>query len=404
MRLVQNAPSFGYDQLIQIKEFLGDWANLLGHEKAAYQILTELFTPQTITQDETRRKIAAWYIRFDLFAGIMGGGETKLSREWFAACEQHYRRQSRDRPGDVPAKIEDFLCAGRLLATDSTLLFSAKKKGTISDEEFTGKTRELLQQYADFGRTLETTFADPANFVKSFPNAPPPSEDDITDYHDPNFLYVEELFTMNYVLLDFWAIDLNFKHQLAGAHGQGPTPEMESLALKKCKMIEAIECSGLGLKGALLGCHGSLGIASLFLPKDKKHTDWCRRNFALMEQHGYVATYDDLSWILLTGLLSFVYPPTLRQYMSSVWGVDVSQWWLPNDEGYPTPVREVRDFIAYRAKAPPPSPDTMEAHVQDMSGIFTKLKFHAGTDSDQFSPTLERTNPYESSPEQLWQN
>jgi hypothetical protein len=104
----------------------------------------------------------------------------------------------------------------------------------------------------------------------------------------------------------------------------------------------------------------------------------------------------------------FVYPPVLRQHMSSVWSVDVTQWWLDNNEGYPAPVREVRDFIAYRARAPPPSPDTMDAHIQDISGIFLKLRFrdpsNPGTDSDQFSPSLDRTRAYESSPEQLWQS
>lgn len=216
----------------------------------------------------------------------MGGGETKLSREWFAACQEHYRRQSRDRPDDASARLEDFFCTSRLLATDSTLLVAAKKKGMIDDDEFNTKTRDLLQQFADFGRLVETTFAQPSNFVKSFPNPPEPSEDDITDYQDPNFLYLEELFTMNYVLLDFWAIDLNFKHQLTLLQQQTPTPEMEAIALKKCKMIEAIDQSGLGQPGALLGCQASLGIASLFLPKDKKHTDWCRRKFARIERLG----------------------------------------------------------------------------------------------------------------------
>lgn len=95
--------------------------------------------------------------------------------------------------------------------------------------------------------------------------------------------------------------------------------------------------------------------------------------------------------------------------MSAVWGVDVTQWWLPNNEGYPNAIREVRDFIAYRARAPPPSPDTMDAHVQDISGIFRKLRFAPGgsgygTDSDQFSPDLGWTGMYESSPEQFWQS
>ena len=280
--------AFNRVRLTHFKEFLRDWANLLGHERAAYQILTELFTPQTITQDETRRKIAAWYMRFDLFAGIMSGGQTKLSREWVAACQEHYRRQSRDRPDDLPARLEDFFSSARLLVTDSTLLFAAKKKETISDDEFAGKTRDTIQQYADFGHTIDTAFPDPSNFVKDLPKARSPDRDDLSNAGSPHFLYNQDLFTMNYILLDFWAMDLNFKHQLAVAQEQTTTIEMESIALKTCKMIEAIHRSGLGQKGAMLGCQASLGIASLFLPKDKENVDWCRGKFAQIEQLGYV--------------------------------------------------------------------------------------------------------------------
>ena len=359
--------------LTKIKEFLGDWANLLSHEKAAYEILTDLFKPETIMQDETRRKIASWYTRFDLFAGIMGegGGERKLSREWFAAIREHYRRQSRDTPDDLSAKLEDFLSSSRLLAKDSTLVFAAKKTGAISDKEYGRRTRELRQQYTDFSRVVETSFAKPANFVKSFPNGPPPDEADITDYQDPNFLYAGELFTMNYILLDLWAIDLNFKHQLAILQQQTATPEIEAFASKKCKMIEAIEYSGVSPNGALLCCQASLAIASLFLPKDKKHTDWCRRKYAKVEQLGCVAMIVTWTDYQLRLRYRYVYPPALRQHMSSVWGVDVTRWWLPDNMGYPTPIREVQDFIAYRARLPPSRPpDTTDAHVQDMSRIF----------------------------------
>ena len=82
----------------------------------------------------------------------------------------------------------------------------------------------------------------------------------------------------------------DFEHQLAMAQQQNPTPEIEALALKKCKMIEAIEFSGVAPNGALLCCQASLAIASVFLPKDKKHTDWCRRKYAKIEQLGYVTT------------------------------------------------------------------------------------------------------------------
>ncbi|KAK3704800.1 hypothetical protein LTR37_013631 [Vermiconidia calcicola] len=373
-------------QLATIEEFLGDWGNLLGHQRAAHQILTDSFTPQTIMQDETRRKIITWYIRFDLFAGMMSGSETNLSREWFAACHEHYQRQAKDRPDDLGAKYEEFFSRSRLVATDVTLLFSQKGRGAISDEDFALKTEALIARVDADRIRVETAFTDSTNFIKRFPRQSKTNAKAITEYWDPEFLYGGELFTMNYVLIDFWAIDLMFKHNLAKVQGQQPTPEMTRIALRKCKMFEAIEHCDQGAAGAILGCQASLGIACLFLPKDEIHTDWCRRKFALIEQTGYL------------------YPPRIRFHMSQVWNVDVSHWWLAHDEGYPDIVRAIRDFIDYRANAPK---DALDADVRDMSGIFKAMKISerddvTGTDSEQFSPIPDQSTSHESSPDPTW--
>lgn len=239
-------------------------------------------------QDETCRKIISWYIRFDLFAGMMSGGQTCLEREWFASCADFYGRQARDRPSDIGAKFEEYFATSRLLATDVALLFAAKTKDAITDEQFASDTSNLMAQFANFGRTIETAYTDPLYFVKSFPK-PDPCEDEVTDFRDPNFLYGGEYHTMNFVLVDFWAIDLMFKYQLSMAQRQQPPPELTEIALKKCKMFDAIQHSDQGPPGAVLGCQASLGIASLFL-RDKRHTEWCRRRFALIEQNGYEDT------------------------------------------------------------------------------------------------------------------
>ena len=239
-------------------------------------------------QDETRRKIISWYIRFDLFAGMMSGGETVLGREWFASCADFYQRQAFDRPNDTGAKFEECFSTARLLATDVAMMFAAKSKNTISDEQFALSTNSMKDQLAKFGHDIKTAFTDPSIFVKSYPNAPPPSEDDITDFRDSMFLYASELFTMNYIQTDFWAIDLMFQYQLAAAQRQQPSPQLTEIALNMCKMMEAIEYCDQGPPGAILGSQASLGIASLFLPKDRKHMDWCRRQFALVEQSGCV--------------------------------------------------------------------------------------------------------------------
>jgi hypothetical protein len=238
------------------KEFLGDWVNLLSHQRAAHQIITDLFTPQTIMQSETHRKIISWYIRFDLFAGMMSGGKTVLGREWFDACAEFYKRKARDKPNDFGARFEDMFAASRLIATDIALLLASKGTGEKSDEQFALEVQELLGKMDDFGRRLDTTFTNPSCFVKTFPKAPPPSEDDITDFRDPNFCLAGELFSMNYILIDFWA------------------------------MFEAVDYSDQGPPGAVLGFQASLGIACLLLPKEEKYTNWARRKFALMEQNG----------------------------------------------------------------------------------------------------------------------
>ncbi|TKA80129.1 hypothetical protein B0A55_03319 [Friedmanniomyces simplex] len=376
-------------QLATIEEFLGDWTNLLGHQRAAHQILTDLFTPQTIMQDETRRRIISWYIRFDLFAASMAGTETNLGREWFAACADFYTLQARERPQDLGAKFEEFFSTSRLLATDSTMLFAAKKRNTLSNERFAKDVDIISGQITRFGQLIETVFDDPANFVTVSPQAPAPSDDDITDFRDEHFLYGGDYFTMNFILIDFWAIDLMFRNQLATALNSQTLAPLADIALKKCKMFEAVEHYDQGPPGAILGCQASLGIASLFLPKDKKHTDWCRRKFALIEQKGYI------------------YPAALRQHMSELWAVDVNHWWLPNDEGYPRVVRALRDFVQYRASMPK---DALTANVSDMSGIFQAMDLaeeagipddlkEVGTDSDAFDPSLDPSMSWGSSPD-----
>lgn len=260
--------------------------NLLGHQKAAFEILTELYTPETIMQSETHRKIISWYIRFDLFAGLMSGYKTVLGREWFAAHTDYYKRQARDRPNDIGARFEEYFATTRLLATDVALIFAAKTKGDMSDQEFGERCQELAGDMAQFAQTLETAYTKSSYFVKSFPKAIPPYPEQSWNPRDPDFLYAGDMFTMNFVLIDFWAIHLMFKYQMTMAQQLPPSGDLQELAFKMCKMVDATECYDQSPLGSLLGTQASLGIASLFLPKDEMHKMWCRRYFAVVEQKG----------------------------------------------------------------------------------------------------------------------
>ncbi|USW54699.1 Putative zn(2)-C6 fungal-type DNA-binding domain, fungal transcription factor [Septoria linicola] len=371
-------------QLATIEEFLGDWVNLQGHQKAAYQILTDLFTPQTILQDETRRKIITWYIRFDLFAGMMSGAATTLDREWFAASAEFYKRQTKDKPKELGARFEYYFASTRLLATDIAKLFADRAKDAIDDKAFGVGIDTLSQELAEFGQIIGTAFTDPSCFVSSFANTLPPGEEDLFGFRDPKFLYSGELATMNFVLLDHWAVELMFKYQLGAVLGQSPSPELTQIAMKKSKMFDAIQHGREGGPTAILGCQASLGIMSLFLPKDQQHTRWCQRKFASIEQLGYI------------------YPETLRKRMSGIWSEDVARWWLPNDEGYPATIRTIREFVEYRATRPT---DAWTTGISNMSGIFRGLNLEeygfsddmksVGTESvgSAVSPLVHESSP-----------
>lgn len=273
-----------------LQEYLGDWVNLLGHQRAAHDILTALLTPQNCMQDEMRRRAVSWYFRFDIFAGLMSGTDTMLARSWTAACHEYYAEQHRQRPHDLDARWEAYFSRVRLLGADVTRLFAAGKRSPISGQSFERGYQALEAEFARTRLEFETAFAQPANFVKTFPRAPaPPSPDEISDFRDPNFLYAGELSTLNFVLIDFWAIDLTFKYQAHQAQAKSLSQECQMLAIKICKMFEAIEYGDEGPVGGVIGAHASLGIAALCLPNDEKHIMWVRRKFALIEQLGYVS-------------------------------------------------------------------------------------------------------------------
>jgi hypothetical protein len=272
-------------QLATFEEFLGDWVNLMGHQRAAYEILTELFTPQTIMQSETHRKIISWYIRFDLFAGFMHGYGMVLSRDWHVACMEFYVRQARDKPRDLGSLFEEKFARSRLLATDISLLFARGKNDGPSLELITdmGKLTAELEEYS---QELENAFKDTRTYVKEFPNAPEGEWDDVVGSTDPEFLWAGELFTWNFILIDFWAIYLLFKSQIAQFDPTVRGEEVVATATKVCKMFEALQYCGEDSTAMILGAQASLGMAAACMPKDQRHTMWCRNKYALIEQCG----------------------------------------------------------------------------------------------------------------------
>jgi hypothetical protein len=260
----------------------------MGHQKAAYHILTKLYSPQTIMQSETLRKTLLWYTRFDLFVGFQSAGETVLGREWFDACHDYYVQRLRDDPNDLPMLYEERLTYSRLLATDVAMLFAKKGKGLMSDERFGAHLTELTVEYDKFAKDIDPRLMDPSAFITDFSSAPPRNPDDVVDPYDPQTLMGGDLWTTNLLKLNWFGIDLMFKLSVSMALRKPFAEETIQEAYQACQLFEAIELYPHSPPGSILEGTAILGIATFFLPKDEKHITWARQKFAKIETCGYV--------------------------------------------------------------------------------------------------------------------
>lgn len=270
------------------KEFLGDWINLLGHQKAALEILTELYTPQTVMESEVSRVILGWYVRFDIFVGFMGGFETVLSREWFCYAQEFFREQIVREPNNLSWKIEESIANLRLIAMDLSILFARMGKGEIAYDQFLRENEEVGKRIADWKNNMDPALQDSRFLVTDFTGARALDPDDIVDPYIPGTIYKGPLWVINIQTIDWYSIDLMHKYKTALTMKTQPSAELALIAYASCQLFEAIEFFPESHGGSILACQASLGISLLFLPRDTTHAMWARRKLATIESHGFV--------------------------------------------------------------------------------------------------------------------
>lgn len=346
------------------QEMLGDWVNLMGHQKAAFDMLTRLYTPKTIVQSNFLLKVLLWYTRFDLFVGLQSGGEAVLSKDWYDAVHECYLAKVRNDPDDMDYKYEERFAYSRIVAKDSSDLFSRMGKGLLSPQEFMEQLPVVQSKLEGLAKSLGQGFLDPTYKVKNIPGQPGP--DDIVNPFEPSIIWGEDLWTTNFLLLDFWSINFMFNISISMAFKKPFEPELTAVAYKVAQMFEAICAYPNADPGAIIESQVSFAIATLFLPKDPKTMKWCRQKFAEVESFGYI------------------YPVVMRNRMLEAWGLEPSDCWLPNDEGCPPIIRSIKDFIRERSSAPR---DQVSEDLKEMRGIFSSLNISDSPGSDNVTVT-----------------
>lgn len=380
-------------QLATFEEYIGDWVNLVGHHRAALTMLKDLYTPANINETELGRRIFSWYARLDVVVGLMGGTQTQLERSWFEANEKWYSEQmnpAADNETDIQDTFAYFVAANRLIGVDMATLYAKLPVGQISVEDFHAENTKIAARVDEMKRLVESK-NNALYRIQDYPEEKvrPLDDSDIVNPYVAGGLFSGKLWPLNHMWLDWYGIEQMMKYQLALMFQEPMPPELEQLSLEECRIYEAIDRWPDAPKGAVLGAHTTLGLSLLFLRKDERHTMWARKRVASVERQGYI------------------YPVTFRRKMAEMWGLTTEQvgedesvenWWLPNDEGNISMLKDMRRVVIERHENDPLSMESLVS-VRDLKSIFAKLDLRTqatikpGSASGGISPRSDGSAP-----------
>ncbi|EAQ88078.1 hypothetical protein CHGG_04697 [Chaetomium globosum CBS 148.51] len=362
-------------QLATIEEYLGDWVNLMGHQKAAFEVMNKLFTPQTVMQTPVGRVALMWYARFDIFIGIMGSFGTSLSQDWFAASMKYYNSRVVAEPQNLTWKIEVSSARVRLISQEMSELFAKGAKQEFTDEEYAAEHRRLSASWEEWKTTFDATLNDPAYLVTDFPADQTPDAEDIVNPFAPGVLFRPPLFASTLMACEYHSTSLMHASQSATALTDEDQAKLMEHAYAICRIAETVELWPHSPPGSLLVLQSCLGIAALYLRRDPKHHMWIRRKFALLETMGYIS------------------PITMRTRMAELFNDESCiRWWLPNDEGFSPLLQNVRAIADERNEM---AASTQRENLQQIRHVFSRMQIaqEYAEDNDSAHAGAKRKHP-----------
>lgn len=257
----------------------------MGHQKAALELITKIFSPQTVMQTSVGRMCLWWYIRFDNFVALMGGFPTALPREWFQGMISYYQTQVATQPVVLRWKVEERLSRLRLITYDMSIVFARGSRGQLSPEQFAEEHNKLTESLVSWKETWDPQLRDPDVLVTHFPDQRP-DPDDIVDPYAPDVIYDFPLFSSTVVAAEWHSIMMMHKSQLSTTRPDILFGELRQHALATCQSFEAVEYWPSTPKGTLVLLQACVAISALFVSQDQRHHMWFRRKFALLENLG----------------------------------------------------------------------------------------------------------------------
>ncbi|OAQ97962.1 hypothetical protein LLEC1_00518 [Akanthomyces lecanii] len=343
-------------QLATIEEYLGDWLNLMGHQRAALELFTKLFTPQTVVETRIGQICLTWYSRFDAGIAFLRTVRSSFSRDWLTGAAAYYRERISQEPNEIRWRAEERLIRLHIIRYDMAVLFSATD-GDMSESSFSEEHEKITIQLMKWRDTWDTVLTAPNYAVRDYSWRPKSDLDDIIDPCEPGLLYTPPLFSSTIVSVEWHALIILHKSLAKTVPREKLMADLVRHSHAVCQLFEALEHWPSTPKGVLLGLGPFLVLVALFLPRDLRHRSWLWRKLALLETMGSIQT------------LPF------RSKMARLFHDGAAtRWWLPDDEGFSPMLQSIRNFADERHNA---AASVQPDYVKGMGKLLDKLGFEA---------------------------
>ncbi|KAG6040981.1 hypothetical protein E4U41_006371 [Claviceps citrina] len=335
-------------------EYFGDWINLMGHQKAAFQVIRKIFDPQSILKTAIGRACLDWYTRYDCFVALMGGFPTDLPKEWFQSLNEYHKSRVMASPNDLNCQISLRSTELRAISYDMSMLYARGSRGQIDPEAFAHEHSKITAKLLEWKSTWRTALSVPEYLVTDFSYRTMADPDDIVDPYVPGLLYKGPLFTNTLISTEWQSIMIMHLSQSSDTPAEQVFVEMAKHAYTICQYFETVEFWPLKPKGALIPLQCCVSLACLFLPRDSRHQMWARRKLALMDTMG------------------FIYPTAQRMKLAQLFrDPSCARWWLPDDEGLTPVLQAIRAYADERNTA---AVNAQHENIREVRHLFAKLE------------------------------
>lgn len=250
--------------------------NLMEHRNAASQIITRLWNAVTMAETWELRMVFNWFSYFDVLVAMIAGHQTTVSAEWPTQNQQAVLRAHQADPNNLDLLIEESLCGFRDLAMSVSIMTAKRAQNQITMEEFLLESNRMLRVTEQWRAKLNSVMFEDAVTLPEAKDCP----------FKPAPVHRGTRWPVNYLEIDYWALLIMLKHQIALTNSTGPEETLANYAIRICERLAGIEACPDAPSGCLLAAQASIGLAALWIPNDQRYRQWVQKQLAKAEQMG----------------------------------------------------------------------------------------------------------------------